>query len=92
MAPTRKGGIWALMGRLDPNVFPSWLPKKSLINPARLFIGLDPCSDWNRSLYFDVPERVKPSPLNLIFKDLTENKRELDPNTAFFRLMDFDAY
>lgn len=56
----------------------------------KTWIGLDPCIRWNGSLYVNVPMRFRPSPLNLIFKDLTEKNRELSPDRVRFQAMDFD--
>ncbi|MDA9563810.1 GNAT family N-acetyltransferase [Flavobacteriales bacterium] len=66
---------------------PSKLP--SILN---LWIGLNPKICWKGTYYFDLPERLKPSPLNLIFKDLSGLNRKLDKNEVLFELVDFDAY
>ena len=61
-------------------------------NPVKLWIGLDQHCVWDRYLYFDLPDRYKPSPLNLIFKDLTNSGRLLTPETVCISLLDFDSY
>lgn len=62
------------------------------LNPVNLWIGLDQRCKWGNYSYIDLPERYKPSPLNLVFKDLTNQKRLLEPNTTRISLFDFDAY
>jgi GNAT superfamily N-acetyltransferase len=58
--------------------------------PMKAWIGLDPAMHWNGSLYVNVPMRFRPSPLNLIFKDLTGKDRKLDADRVRFQAMDFD--
>ena len=59
---------------------------------ARLFLGLAPVGSGGLSSYAEIPRRLRPSPLNLIFKDLGGRNRELDANRVFFSFLDFDAY
>ncbi|MDD2661181.1 MAG: GNAT family N-acetyltransferase [Methylococcales bacterium] len=61
-------------------------------NPVKLWIGLDQRCEWAGYRYYDLPERFKPSPLNLVFKDLTNLNRVLVPETTRISLLDFDAY
>jgi predicted N-acetyltransferase YhbS len=58
----------------------------------RLHLGFDPSKDWTKSRYYNVPIRFRPSPLNFIFLDLTEQKRVLNASTIRFEALDFDAY
>ncbi len=58
----------------------------------RLHLGFDPSKDWTKSRYYNVPIRFRPSPLNFIFLDLTEQKRKLNASTIRFEALDFDAY
>ena len=60
--------------------------------PIKLWIGIDPSINWNRSLYFNIPDSMRPSPLNLIFKDLTLANRKLEKSKICFNAFDFDAY
>lgn len=64
--------------------------KKSL---GFMWIGLAN-SKKKKGLFINLPQKLKPSPLNLILKDLTENKSlpKITPQNAFFQLIDFDAY
>lgn len=57
---------------------------------ARLYIGINPDINWGRVLSFSIPIKLRPSPLNLIFKDLTGKDRKL--STAKFWASDFDAF
>jgi len=40
----------------------------------------------------NVPERLWPSPLNLLFFDLTEAGRRFEPDRVRYEVFDFDAY
>lgn len=85
-------GIWATMlescsgqGIVSQSKFFQW-------NPLTLWIGLDANCDWAGSSYVNLPDRFKPSPLNLVFKDLSGLERTLSPNKVLLSLLDFDAY
>jgi GNAT superfamily N-acetyltransferase len=58
----------------------------------RLYLGMYPEVSWKRSAYLDIPLRLRPSPLHLIFLDLTGQGRSLDASKVYFRCADFDAY
>jgi len=58
--------------------------------PLKLWIGLDEQLKWKGSLYRNIPMRFRPSPLNLIFKDL-DGERTLDPKRVRFQAIDFDT-
>lgn len=58
----------------------------------RLFIGRVPTA-WQRpALYMDIPEILRPSPLNLIYRSLSGRVVEIDPDAVFLNFLDFDAY
>jgi len=59
---------------------------------VQLHLGLDPSADWDRSAYINIPQRFRPSPLNLIFLNLKPNGRRLNSDQVLFRALDFDAY
>jgi hypothetical protein len=67
--------------------------EKNDINFLNLYIGIGN-NNWKKSLYFDLPNFLKPSPLNLIFKDISkkQNKLILKRDEVLFQLMDFDAF
>ena len=58
----------------------------------RLFIGLIPPAAQLPSLYVDIPQALRPSPLNLIYRSLSGRIEFLDPDNIFFNFLDFDAY
>lgn len=60
--------------------------------PIKLWIGVDSSIDWSKGMYFNVPNSLRPSPLNFIFKDLTNKNRILEYNKVKFDAIDFDAY
>ncbi len=88
-APTGRYGIWAIMGEY---AHVPHLGARFYWNPLQLWIGLDDHRSWKRSVAFDLPEKLRPSPLNFIFKDLTDQKRVLDAQSVKMSLLDFDAY
>jgi GNAT superfamily N-acetyltransferase len=91
-APAGKPGIWVQVGAFPRALLPDDLALLRTPSPLRLFIGADKSRDWSRSLYADVPMRFRPSPLNLLFHDLTDQKRRFDPNRVRYEVFDFDAY
>ena len=61
-------------------------------SPLRLFIGLAPDASsryWN---YASIPMRLRPSPLNLIYRSFVARVGALDPARIQFSFLDFDAY
>ncbi|HEX8226173.1 MAG TPA: hypothetical protein VF605_20400 [Allosphingosinicella sp.] len=60
--------------------------------PLRLWLGLDPRIDWRGSLFAPIPERLRPSPLNLAYRDLTGGGFVPDPERVIFQALDFDPY
>jgi GNAT superfamily N-acetyltransferase len=64
----------------------------SLHGPLRLWLGLDPGIAWNRSAFLPIPQWLRPSPLNLFFRDLTGGGFAPDPSRLIFQALDFDAY
>jgi hypothetical protein len=92
-APTGKYGIKAIMGDFKNELLSNFKSHSlSSINPMKLWMGIDPRIAWKGSMYYEIPQKMRPSPLNLIFKDLTDENRKLDANAVKFRAIDFDAY
>ena len=60
--------------------------------PLRVWLGLDPQVDWTGSAFLPIPMRLRPSPLNLVYKDLTGGGFLPDPDRIVFRGIDFDAF
>lgn len=57
----------------------------------RVFLGLIPNYKWG-SRYYKIPEQMKPSPLNLVYKSLTGSFKKINPDTCFINYLDFDAF
>lgn len=60
--------------------------------PLRLWLGRDPGIAWQGSAFLRIPQWLRPSPLNLFFRDLTGGGFVPDPGRLVFRALDFDAY
>ena len=56
-----------------------------------LFIGLIPPNS-NSSLFLKIPEILKPSPLNFLYKSINNENIEIKKDQSFFSYLDFDAY
>lgn len=89
---TGRFGIWGIVDGIPFDCCMTELSSHLKWNPVNIWIGLDPFCDWSKSLYVDLPQMLKPSPLNLIFKDLVEGERHLNSDRIRFSLLDFDAY
>lgn len=57
----------------------------------RVFLGLIPKYRFSKR-YLEIPEKIKPSPLNFIYKNLVDSSDRLDSDTCFINFLDFDAY
>lgn len=55
------------------------------------WLGLHP-SRRRRGVALAIPPSLRPSPLNLIFLDLTSQHRTLQRSDVQFEALDFDAY
>lgn len=60
--------------------------------PLRLYLGVDPGLDLARSGYLPIPVRLRRSPLNLTWRDLSQRGYLPDADRLSFRALDFDAY
>ena len=58
----------------------------------RLFVGLSPDSASNYWNYLSIPQRLRPSPLNLIWRSFKPGAKALDASAIRFSFLDFDAY
>ena len=56
-----------------------------------LFLGLIP-EYKNKHLFLNIPDSLKPSPLNFLYKDITGTNNIIDKKSCFFSYLDFDAY
>ena len=66
--------------------------RPSLLSPMRLYLGLEPKACPVSRRYVDIPQRFRPSPLNLIYKPLVSSPIRLDPGHMSLSFIDFDAY
>ncbi len=98
----RKGELWQFQAPALGRLLPAYaelnqgteelhLPGSS-IPPLRLFIGLLPERSGNFRTYASIPHRLRPSPLNLIYRPLSAAAQRLDPGAINFSFLDFDAY
>lgn len=90
-ASTHRYGIQAWGEILVPEGGPPLDCESAPLGP-RLFLGLLPGGRRPGSLYRDIPQRLRPSPLNLIYLDLRLGVEKLDVDRIFFSFLDFDAY
>jgi GNAT superfamily N-acetyltransferase len=61
-------------------------------SPLRLFLGLAPDASARYPNYASIPMRLRPSPLNLIYRSFSPRVQALDPGRIAFSFLDFDAY
>jgi GNAT superfamily N-acetyltransferase len=64
----------------------------SPLSPGRLFLGLYPSGTWRNGVGAKIPDRFRPSPLNLIFRHLNASASVLSAEHVCFNYLDFDAY
>jgi GNAT superfamily N-acetyltransferase len=81
-----------LKAAADIDTAVSDVKKTSSISPLRLFLGQVPAAWQRRAFYVDIPKRLRPSPLNLIYRSLTGRVKTIDPDAVFLGFIDFDAY
>lgn len=61
-------------------------------NFLKLYIGLGNY-DWKKSFYVNLPNFLRPSPLNLILKNISSNESvNIKKDEVFLQLIDFDAF
>lgn len=90
LSPTGLPGVDAILHQDEGREGPA--PHGRAPALLRLWLGLDPRVDWKGSAFLPIPMRLRPSPLNLVFKDLTGGGFVPDPDGIVFRGVDFDAY
>jgi len=57
-----------------------------------LWYGLGNELDWAKTLHVNLPQRLRPSPLNLIFKSLADIDLSFDPAKMIFNPLDHDGF
>src|SRR5262249_32250212 len=88
---TGRPGIQA-WGELPGTCAPD-LPRARGPLAVKLHLGLVPKAAGRRgALWFDIPQRPRPSPLNLIFRPLAQAVAIPDGDAALLNVLDFDAY
>jgi hypothetical protein len=91
-ALTNVPGIAVELGRFGSETADFDLPEPSRLSPGRLWIGLDASRDWSSCAYMNVPRRLRPSPLALVFTDLTGRGRKLEGRSVHVDAIDLDAF
>jgi hypothetical protein len=91
-ADTGKYGVQVELGSFPRDLLSADMPRVRTWNPLRLWIGKDSTLDWSKSFYFDIPKRFRPSPLNLLWHDLTGQGRRHDPAKVQYDIFNFDAF
>jgi GNAT superfamily N-acetyltransferase len=89
--PAGLPGVQIIMGEFPQSSLPDALDFRSRgFGLFRLWAGFDPEADWNRSLSLPLPMKLRPSPLNFIFKEMGHGK----PVPGRIRLapIDFDNF
>jgi GNAT superfamily N-acetyltransferase len=90
-SPTAYPSISATLGVFKGSGYDITARKEpfSLLN---LWIGANKDITSKTNLYFNIPNRLRPAPLYLIFKSLNNSISTLDFNDVYFQALDFDAY
>ena len=82
-----------LLGTFGNALLPSTYSSSSFHEKfISLFIGTKSAMKWKSKILFKIPVKFRPSPLNLIFKDLSGTGRVPDMEKLIFSAIDFDAY
>jgi GNAT superfamily N-acetyltransferase len=93
----RKGNVFASAGTMGINAVlcvNRTLPAPAASIPPlglQTWIGIDSNVRY-RGLFVNLPDRFRPSPLNCIFKDLSDSLPVFTKADVHFELIDFDAY
>lgn len=75
-----------------PVALPGQAGGARLLSPLRLFIGLVPGEGFRFANFVSIPERLRPSPLNFIYRPLAGSPEKLERSRIAFSFLDFDAY
>lgn len=90
ISKTDSAFIKAVIGSFSSDIFPASSFETPASKPITLLIGTDLAT--KSAFYFNIPNLLRPSPLNLIFKDLTGKNKNIGFDKTFFSAIDFDAY
>jgi LmbE family N-acetylglucosaminyl deacetylase/predicted N-acetyltransferase YhbS len=95
LAPTGEFGIQAIL-RMERDASFGELLRSQLpvarTGPLKLWIGLDPELRLSPLTACKVPKALRRSPLNLIYRSLSDDASAPAPDRVEFSLLDFDAY
>ncbi len=83
--------IFKVFSYIEKNNYPIEFDKKKKNILPNLFLGFIPKKNKFNN-FFKVPEFLKPSPLNFLYKNITEKNIELKKEDIYFTYIDFDAY
>jgi GNAT superfamily N-acetyltransferase len=93
LAPALFGGGCMAAAEFDKASSPTHLDNvRGFASPLRLFIGLIPAAAQRPSFYIDIPQSLRPSPLNLIYRSISGRVGSISLDRVFFSYLDFDAY
>ena len=67
-------------------------PRPSSFSLFNLWIGANRNLHAKAGLYFNIPHRLRPAPLYLIYKSLNNKNASLNFDDVCFQALDFDAY
>lgn len=86
---TGKYNIYAVLGQMNENFLSLKSEAKKPI--LKMWVGIAEKKSIS-PFYFKLPQKLRPSPLNLIFKDLNGGVEKFEKKDVLFELIDFDAY
>jgi GNAT superfamily N-acetyltransferase len=90
-SPTAYPSISATLGVFKGSGY-SISPQKAPFSLLNLWIGANKDITSETNLYFNIPNRLRPAPLYLIFKSLKDNISPVNFDDVYFQALDFDAY
>jgi GNAT superfamily N-acetyltransferase len=80
------------VGDFPKGFVPDRIPRKRSGGAVRVWIGQDPTREWKGSLYRDLPEKLRASPMMLTFGHWEDKSLTLDPDKVQWSIFDFDAF
>jgi hypothetical protein len=86
------GAIGAELASFSERMIPSGVIPHPISKIIRLWIGLDHRRDWTLAPYLNLPQRLRPVPLQLMHLDLSGTNRRFEPGRLVFQAIDFDLY
>ncbi|NIR58836.1 MAG: hypothetical protein GWO02_04610, partial [Gammaproteobacteria bacterium] len=65
-ARSGRPGIDVALGEVDGGLVGESVGRAP--GPLRIWLGVDPRRNWSRAPYWNLPPRLRPAPLNVLFK------------------------